>query len=914
MALERYWVKRDFSQTPEPRGGESRKRANQPGRLSYVIQKHAARRLHYDFRLELNGVLLSWAVPKGPSLDPKEKRLAVHVEDHPLEYGGFEGIIPPKQYGSGTVLLWDRGVWQPEGSDVVADYQSGKLKFRLDGEKLHGRWTLVRMGGLANANAPPGRENWLLIKENDETAQTGNDAEIVERLTASVASGLKIEEIAADPQRVWHSNKADAGPKKAAAAKQSAKRAPNKAHPSVQREDHGSEAQAAAPSSTASRSSTRGSISSQRSALPAMLEPELATRVDQPPDGPGWIHEIKLDGYRMLCRVENGTAALFTRNGNDWTHRFPTLAKAAGQIRADAAWLDGEIAVLRRDGTTSFQDLQNILTRGSEDGLVYYLFDALYIDGRDVRDLPLIERKALLADMLASGKGALRYSDHVAEAGAAFFRQACEHSLEGIVSKRADSVYRSGRGRDWLKVKCARRQEFVIGGYTDPAGSRTGFGALLLGLYDESRGVRGKTPGELRYAGRVGTGFDEQSLRNLHARLKRLDQKKPAFSNPPTGYEARGVHWVAPELVAEIAYGETTAEGIVRHASFQGLREDKAAYEVVRETSMPVRSMAAKASSKKPASITKTPVGNSKAAAKSTGASVAGVRLTHPDRVLYPENQLTKLGLAQYYEAMAPLILPHLAGRPLSLVRCPDGSQGKCFYQKHANDTVPAEVDRVEIPEDDGKAIYTMANSLPAVIGLVQMGVLELHTWGSKSDRLDRPDRIIFDLDPDIGLDWKDVVEAAKLLHLCLQDLKLESFLKTTGGKGLHIVAPIARRNSWDEVKAFSKAVAEYLVRGAPEKFTSKLPKAQRKGKIYIDYLRNGEGATAIAAYSTRARPGAPISAPLHWSELGKFRSDEFDVQNIGARLGKLKADPWQGYDDVQQALSKAMWRQLGVK
>ncbi|MBC7944527.1 MAG: DNA ligase D [Burkholderiales bacterium] len=908
MDLERYWGKRNFGQTPEPRGAQAEKRAQQRDRLSYVIQKHAARRLHYDFRLELNGVLLSWAVPKGPSLDPKEKRLAVHVEDHPLEYGGFEGIIPPRQYGAGTVLLWDRGEWQPEGSDVVADYKNGKLKFRLDGEKLHGRWTLVRMGGRANADAAPGKENWLLIKENDETALTGSDAEVVDRLTESVASGRKIEEIAADPQRVWHSNKADIDPIKTCAVTKPLK----KANPSVQREDDDSDSQAA---------STRSSTKARQAELPAFLPPELATRADKPPEGAGWIHEIKFDGYRMLCRIESGKAALFTRNGNDWTHRFPTLATAAGQLRVDAAWLDGEIVVLRRDGTTSFQDLQNILTRGSEDGLVYYLFDVMYIDGRDVRDLRLIDRKALLAGELESGKGALRYSDHISETGAAVYRQACEHSLEGIISKRAHSTYRSGRGRDWIKVKCARRQEFVIGGYTDPAGSRSGFGALLLGLYDNSDELQGETPGELRYAGRVGTGFNEQSLRSLHGKLKSLDQKKPAFHNPPTGYEARGVHWVAPELVAEITYGEMTDDGIVRHASFQGMREDKPATDVVRESPGPVRSaQAAGEASQKPKAKTssiaaaKAPGGNRKARAKSAGASVAGVRLTHPERVLYPEHQLTKLALAQYYEAMAPLILPHLAGRPLSLVRCPDGSLGKCFYQKNANDTVPAEVDRVEIPEDDGTAIYTMANSLPAVIGLVQMGVLELHTWGSKSDRLDRPDRIIFDLDPDVGLDWQDVVDAAKLLHLRLQDLKLESFLKTTGGKGLHIVVPIARRNSWDEVKAFSKAVAEDLVRGVPGKFTSNLLKARRKGKIFIDYLRNGKGATAIAAYSTRARPGAPISAPLRWSELGKFRSDEFDVQNIGARLKKLQADPWQGYEDVQQALTRTIWRQLGVK
>jgi bifunctional non-homologous end joining protein LigD len=851
MALETYNKKRDFKKTPEPPGKKSR---TQTG-FSFVIQKHAARRLHYDFRLELDGVLLSWAVPKGPSLDPKEKRLAVHVEDHPIEYGKFEGIIPQKQYGAGAVILWDRGTWAAKG-DPRQSYEQGRMKFDLCGEKLRGGWTLVRMAGREER----GRENWLLIKERDDEAVPGDGEGIVEREPASVASGYTIEQIAASPPRAWTGGKA--------------------------------------------RKLKSAASEGLESELPEMMKPQLATLVKEAPHGDAWLHEIKYDGYRILCRIDDGEVQLVSRNGLDWTSRFPSLADAARDLPVKNGWFDGEVVVQKPDGSTSFQALQNVLNEGSEADLAYFLFDVPFCNGRDLRDTPLVERKKLL-EKLVPRKGPIRYSDHIEGRGEEVIEHACEHELEGIISKLRDSKYRSTRTRDWVKVKCARRQEFVIGGYTDPSGSRVGFGALLLGVQESGR---------LVYRGKVGTGFNSESLRNLKLKLEKIKRDKSAFANPP---RERGIHWVEPRLVAEVAFTELTEDGSIRHGSFQGLREDKSAKEVVEEE--PLDQTANETSSRtpshrrKPASRKYAMLGSG---FRRNDDDLPKIRLTHPDKVLYAEQGVTKRDLALYYASVAGWILPHLKKRPLTLVRCPNGPNAQCFYQKHMKETVPESIESVPIPESDGTTSqYMMVNSPDALIATVQMGVLELHPWGSTADNLERPDRMFFDLDPDLGLDFDKVIEAAHLLRAKLSDLGLASFVKTTGGKGLHVVVPLERRNSWDEVKSFSRAVSEAIVRESPRSYVATMSKAKRKEKIFIDYFRNGRGQTAVAAFSTRAKPGATVSVPIDWKELEPgLKADQWNVLNLAERLQGLAKDPWRDFFEVRQSITKKMQRALAAE
>jgi bifunctional non-homologous end joining protein LigD len=859
MALEHYKKKRDFSTTPEPKGRLHPRRTK---RLGFVIQKHAASRLHYDFRLELNGVLLSWAVPKGPSLDPSDKRLALHTEDHPIEYGEFEGVIPPKQYGSGTVLLWDRGIWIPEG-DAEADYKRGRLKFQLEGNKLKGGWMLIRTRSDKNR-----KESWLLIKEKDDAARVGS--RITEERGESVASGRGIEEIAKNKDRIWHSAKSVKENVKAGAIRPRAK----KKFAEV--------------------------TGSRKARIPKQLRPELATLVDTVPGGKEWLHEIKYDGYRMVAKIENNEAGIFSRNGHDWGARLPSIVRALERLPVASAWLDGEVVAMDSDGTTSFHALQDALSRGSDETLVYFVFDLLYLDGADLRQAPLSERKKI-AESLPFVCPPICYSKHVEGSGPAFFQEACKLKLEGIVSKRATSTYQSKRTGDWLKIKCDQRQEFVIGGFTNPAGSRAGFGALLLGVYELG--------GELCYVGKVGTGFNQELLRQLRRQLDSLEQPDPPFANPPKGAEARRAHWVKPQLVAEVAFTEWTRDGAVRHPSFQGLRTDKRAREVVRERAKPVEKIEAKASS---ARATKKGTASSQAQA-THAATVAGVKLTHPDKSLYPDG-LTKRELALYYEAIGEWIVPQVKGRPLTLLRCPNGIDRECFYQKNFQEGVPAQIERVEVQEGDEPATYMMANSVGAVVGLVQMGVLEIHTWGSQSKRLEKPDRITLDLDPDEGLAWDKLVQAAEALRALLSSLGLEGFLKTTGGKGLHIVVPIKPQLGWEEIKGFSKAVSEVLAQSFPDRFTAKLPKLQRKGKIYVDYLRNAPGATAIAAYSARAKPNAPVSTPIAWEELrgDEVRFDYFNVRNLPERLQRLKSDPWRDYQKARKAISKSLMKKVG--
>jgi bifunctional non-homologous end joining protein LigD len=777
-SLREYERKRNFRHTPEPRGGTRARR----GGLRYVIQKHHARRLHYDFRLELDGALKSWAVPNGPSADPGVKRLAVHVEDHPLEYAKFEGEIPPGHYGAGKVEIWDDGLWRPQG-DARQGYRKGHLAFELEGKRLHGGWDLVRMRSKPDEK---GKDNWLLIKRAD------------------------------------------------------------KSRPREKK-------QKAAP-------------------MPRMLSPQLATLVDAAPAGDDWLYEIKYDGYRMLCRIEGGKARIFSRNGKDWTARFPRHAEAMAKLPVRQAWLDGEMAVFLPDGSTSFQALQNSLDAGAESDIRYALFDLLHLDGIDWSRRPLIERKERLSELLEKQRSRLFfYSHHLEGNGKKAWDHACEHELEGIIGKQREAPYTQQRSRSWIKLKCRRGQELVIGGYTEPGGSRSGFGSLLMGVRGEGKD-RASAMGSLRYVGKVGTGFDARTLAALRKRLESLEQKKSPFAGKVA---EKGAHWVKPALVADIEFAGWTDSGLVRQGAFMGLREDKPAAEVKREEPR------------------KQPKENEE------DNVVAGVKITHPERVLYPALKATKLDLARYYESVADWILPHLRDRPLSLVRCPRGPAHKCFFQRNAHDTMPK------------RGAFIVADTLEAVAQLVQMGVIELHTWGSRAAKPKQPDRMIFDLDPDPDLPWAKVVEGATLVRTLLSELPLVSYVKTTGGKGLHVVAPLKPGHSWKDVKDFALRVAQHMAATLPHHFTASVSKAQRKGKIFIDYLRNQEWATAVAAYSVRAREQATVSLPVTWDELTSgLKPEEFDLRSVVARLERLEDDPWEGYAETQR-LTETMQKML---
>ena len=843
MGLREYRRRRDFKKTPEP-AGRLPDAPREHGR-SYLIQKHAASRLHYDFRLELEGVLKSWAVPKGPSLDPADKRLAMHVEDHPIEYGDFEGIIPRGQYGGGTVLLWDRGTWEPIG-DPHKSYRAGSLKFALKGEKLRGGWALVKLGGRRKDGDERG---WLLIKERDQEARPGRGESIVVREPRSVATGRTIEEIAAAGDRVWSSNH---------------------------------DGEPAAPQSAEIPGARRGP-------LPKFVAPQLATLVERPPEGDSWLHELKHDGYRILARIERRRAQLLSRNARDWTHKFPPVAAALARLPVEQAILDGEVTVLLPNGTSSFQALQNFGSGATRGQLAYMIFDLLYLDGRDLTGARLEDRKTALARLLGSATdkaAVLHYSDHVVGRGADFFAHACKLGLEGIVSKKRDAAYRGIRGPDWLKTKCLKEQEIVIGGYTEAAGSRIGIGALLGGVYDSGR---------LVYVGKIGTGFDNRTLRDLQRRLARLGQKTSPFASRVAGV-ARA-HWVTPELVAQVSFSEWTADGKLRHPAFQGLREDKPAEAVVRELPVAVARDAAPTRGRGAARVR--PAGRARAE-----TVVAGVRLTHADRVLFPPHGTTKLDLARFYESIAKWILPHIEDRPTTLVRCPEGAHKKCFYQKHVGYWAPDSLRRVKIQERRKVGEYLVVDSLASLIGLVQIGILEIHTWNSVVRHLEQPDRVVFDLDPGPGVEWARVIECAGVIRDALHKVELESFVKTTGGKGLHVVAPIQRGPSWEDTGAFARAVAESVARADPRRYLTSMAKAERKGRIFIDYLRNIRGATSVAAYSTRAVPQGTMSVPLGWDELSsRITSDHFTIANLPERLAGLTADPWAAYWRSRQSL-----------
>jgi bifunctional non-homologous end joining protein LigD len=645
------------------------------------------------------------------------------------------------------------------------------------------------------------------------------------------------------------------------------------------------------------RVSSNGAGRPGKAKLPDFVRPQLATLVQAAPEGDEWFHEIKLDGYRVLARVERGRVRLLTRTGQDWTARFPGVAAAAAKLPVDSALLDGEVVVLDARGISHFQSLQEALSLKRTADLVYFAFDLLHLDGRDLRDAPLSERKALLARLLRGSGQTIRYSEHVEGQGRSFYDRACRLGLEGIISKQKDAPYRSGRGTVWVKVKCISSQEFVIVGFTEPKGTRAGFGALLLGVYEPDGG--------LTYVGRVGTGFDDRSLKALHAKLKALEQERTPLRSPPGG-STRDVHWVKPSLVADVAFTNWTRDGLLRHPTFHGLREDKSPRDVVRERTK--RPPAAASTSGRRRSVrTRGAAGESTRASSRASDAVAGVTLTHPERVLYPGQGITKRDLAAFYEEIADWILPHVVERPLSLVRCPAGQGTACFYQKHVGPEASDHIEGVKVSEKGGTRTYAYITDLAGLISLVQLGVLELHPWGSRVGNLEHPDRLTLDLDPAPGVPWKRVIATARQLRSLLTELRLKSFVKTTGGKGLHVVVPLAAKQPWAAVKDFSRSIALAMAQRAPGEYTASLSKASRTGKIFIDYLRNSQGATAVAAYSTRALPGAPVATPIAWDELGAdLRSDHFTVKNLPRRLAALGKDPWAEFFKSRQVVPDA--------
>ena len=817
MSLEQYWEKRNFDITPEPHG----KKVLSKDRPRFFIQKHAARRLHYDFRLELEGTLKSWAIPKGPSLDPADKRLAVQVEDHPVEYGTFEGDIPARQYGAGHVMLWEQGTWEAI-DDPIKGLKNGYLKFRLHGQKLHGTWTLIRIN---SKKAKDPKINWLLIKENDEEAKRGVDADVTRLYPDSVKKKSDLKQLASSPHK-------------------------------------------------------------KPTPIPHSFSPQLATLVSKAPLGEEWISELKYDGYRALAKIDHGKVTLFSRNNNDWTKKWNSIAHALKAIEVEQAWLDGEIVALLPDGSISFQELQNAARLGKDVQLAYFIFDMLFLNGSDLTKEALIQRKGLLKKLLGSleSNSPLRYSDHIVGNAPEVFDHACMHGLEGIIVKRAEGEYHQYRSTDWLKVKCDHRQEFVIGGYTDPKGTRNEFGALLLGVYDAE--------GALRYTGRVGTGFNSALIKDISSKFNKLKKSTSPFESIPEEALGTGIHWLKPELVAEIKFAQWTAAGVIRHASFIGLHTDKPSVEIRKEERL---------------SLTELDAPKKEVTSQDT---IGNVKLTNPSKVLFSGSKTTKSQLARYYEDIQEWILPHLQYRPLSIVRCPSGNEKNCFFQKHIDISSRSHIEHLVIASKNGESTYTLINDLTGLIQLIQLGVLELHTWGSSKWDINKADRLIFDLDPADDLPWRKTTEAAMLVRSLLEEIGLQSFVKTTGGKGLHIVAPIIPEHDWTTIKAFAKSIATHLENTIPDRFTANMSKEKRKGKIFVDYLRNGHGATAIAAYSTRAKPYAPISTPLFWDELGEeIRSDTFTITNIRNRLSSLKEDPWKDYPLLKQHISPDIGR-----
>jgi bifunctional non-homologous end joining protein LigD len=881
--LARYRAKRDFSKTAEPAGAE---KTNPSNRLRFVIQKHAASRLHYDFRLELDGVFRSWAVTRGPSLDPHDRRLAVEVEDHPLDYGDFEGTIPPGQYGGGTVMLWDRGYWEPEpGTDPHEGLKRGDFKFVLDGERLKGGFVLVRMKRREREKT----DNWLLIKHHDGYSVEVDGERLTEEAVTSVASGRTMEEIAAGEGKgakpfmsggrarasgkaVWNSRRDDDPPPTAPLKSTPAP----KLHKPPKLKDGG---------------------------LPDFVPPQLAKSVDRPPQGAGWAHEIKFDGYRLQLRVEGGAAVLRTRRGLDWTARFMEIAKDA-EVLPDCI-IDGEACALDANGSPDFPALQAALSDGKTADLVFFAFDLLFAAGEDLRGLPLRERKARLEALLETAGRKLgpriRFVHHFEAAGDAVLQSACRMSLEGIVSKRLDAAYRSDRSDSWVKAKCRAGHEVVIGGWTGEAGQLR---SLLVGVH---RGDR------LVYVGRVGTGFGRDTVAQVLPRLTPLESDQSPFIGPDAPKKAANVHWARPELVAEIEFAGFTGDGMVRQGAFKGLREDKAADQVVADAPAAVGEVEVPEPQPQPQPK---PAPKPAAKPKATDNVVMGLVISNPDKALWPAGEdggdapVTKLDLARYLEAVGPWMIAHVKGRPCSIVRTPDGILGKQrFFQRHAGKGSSALISEVRVFGDHKP--YLQADRIEALIALAQAAAVEFHPWNCQPFQPETPGRLVFDLDPDEAIPFERVIEAALEVKARLEAVGLTAFCKTTGGKGLHVVTPLAvtkgkGQMDWPTAKTFAQDVCLAIAADAPDRYVVNMAKAKRVGRIFLDYLRNDRLSTAVAPLSPRARPGAPVSFPLVWSQVKPgLNPKAFTLRTAPALLKKTKA--WADYCDGERPLAEAI-------
>ena len=868
--LSKYKAKRNFAQTPEPKPLVKQGEGN-----GYLIQKHAASHLHYDFRLELDGVLKSWAVPKGPSLDPHDKRLAMQVEDHPVDYGSCEGIIPQGEYGGGTVMLWDRGTWEPAG-DLRQGLAKGKLVFTLHGEKLHGEWTLVKTFSKEKRG-----NSWLLIKHKDEEVRTGDNAQFLEGNATSVVSGRTMDDIAGDSDTVWKSHR-----------EHTVKRLP---------------AKKPAPAAKAGTVST----------MPGFTPPQLATLSTIMPKGAEWVHEIKFDGYRMISHIHHGKVQIFSRNGKDWTAAFHSIAHLLSKFNIGTAIFDGEVVVADAQGKSNFMELKNVHSNGEVNRLQYYLFDVLYLNGADTTTLPLLQRKKLLAELLNKNAPKeeaqrIRLSEHFTVTDDRFFQNVCGLQLEGVVSKRADAPYHVGRSKNWLKTKCQKRQEFVIGGFTLPSTGALGVGALLLGYYDD---------GKLEFAGRVGTGFTHASSMQIRKRLEKLRQHENPYVSISTEGK-RGAIWVKPQLVGEVEFTEWTPDGSLRHPSFKGLREDKPAKSIVKEIAISPQAAApeiekeseeeqamsqtgkAKSAQAEKASASTVTAPSAKVSGKNN-AVVGSISISHAQRVIYPGTHITKQGLAEYYLFVSDKIMPHIVDRPLSMVRCPEGASEPCFFQRHVGLGKSPYLHEVRVGVKDEARDYLMIHDVEGLISLVQWGVIELHPWQCAANNLDKPDRMIFDLDPDPSVSLKQLIDGAQEVRQRMRQLGLATFLKTTGGKGLHVVVPMTPSYSFQAIKSFARAIAESMASDNPTKYIATMTKAKRAGKIFVDYLRNDVTATAVAPYSARAREGATVSTPLAWEELtGNLKLSSFTIETVPQRLKKQRKDPWQDFRNTKQKIA----------
>ena len=834
--LASYRSKRDFTVTPEPaQGGKSGKHG-----LRFVVQKHWARSLHYDFRLELAGTFKSWAVPKGPSLDPQVKRMAVEVEDHPLSYGDFEGVIPARQYGAGRVIVWDSGIWLPT-DDAVQGFTDGKLKFELHGHKLQGRWTLVRMRGHGEKQLA-----WLLIKEHDAHERPTSDYDITQAL----------------PDSVGTTGNKHIKPKKRAVPETAKKAKP--------------------PATVKQADLPAGAL---KASLPPRLAPQLATLADSPPEHGTWLYELKFDGYRLLARLDSASVDCFTRNGHDWTVKLPQLAQSLSALGMEGTWLDGEIVVLNARGIPDFQLLQKAFEAPNRSAataaITYYVFDMPFFQGYDLRSVALDQRRALLKNQLDKHKSSdIRFSAAFDAPFRDLMLSACKLGLEGLIGKRADSPYESRRSTSWIKLKCGKRQAFLICGYTDPKCTRTGLGALLLGHYDAN--------GDLQYAGNVGSGFSEKTLAELTRALQKLSIPVSPFASEPS--MAGKQHWVKPTLLAEVSFAEWTNTGRIRHGVFRGLSDDKT-----------TQSMTPDVPLKKPAP---------KRAATPHAAQIllpASLCLTHPDRVIDAQSGLTKLDMVKHYALVASVMLPHLKGRPVSLVRAPAGTIGELFFQKHAKAGEIPDIKFLDEALDPGHASLLEITNAAGLLSAAQMNTLEFHTWNGVATSIAKPDRMVLDLDPGERVTWPEIQEAAFLVRTLLEALSLPTFIKTSGGKGLHIVVPLKKLHDWDTVKGLSKAVVLHLAKTIPQKFVAKSGPKNRNGKIFVDYLRNGFGATTVSAWSARARPGLGVSVPIAWNELqGLSSSAHWTVDNIAERITAGNS-VWDDYTKSARSLNKAM-------